>query len=66
MQDCSNCSEELGYDAGFDDPPKGEGHIAAVFNPEDGPSYVCSETRYYCSAECLLDDADNHPFGGGL
>lgn len=62
--DCSNpeCDGTLGYDAGWDDPPKGEGHITATFNPEDEPSFVVSEERTYCSVGCLIEDADNHPF----
>lgn len=61
----SECSTEFGYEIGWDDPPKGEGHITATFNPEDEPSFVVSEERYYCSPQCLLDDAENHPFNGG-
>ena len=32
---CLNCEEPLGYEVGWDDPPKGEGHITVTFNPED-------------------------------
>lgn len=66
MNECSNgdCEETFGYDAAMSDPPEGEGHIEAVFNSEDGPSYLVNETRYYCSVACLQADADNHPFGG--
>lgn len=60
---CSNCSKDFGYEIGWDDPPKGEGHIEVVFNPEDEPSYVVGETRHYCSINCLEEDTEEIPFG---
>lgn len=59
---CGNCEESLGYDADWDDPPKGEGHIEVTWNPADEPSFVVGETRYYCSPECLLSDLDALPY----
>ena len=60
---CSHCDEEFGYEVGWDDPPKGEGHIQVTWNPADKPSFVVGETRKYCSIECLTQDSDSHPFG---
>ena len=37
---CSNCGEPFGYEIGWDDPPKGEGHIEVTWNPADEPSFV--------------------------
>ena len=62
---CKTCGGEIGYDTGFDDPPEGEGHIEAVWNPSDEPSYVVGASRLYCSINCLVDDADELPFEGG-
>jgi len=59
---CSNCEEPLGYEVGWDDPPKGEGHITVTFNPEDEPAYVVGEERNYCSIPCLVEDAEDLPF----
>lgn len=59
---CSHCGEGFGYEPGWDDPPKGEGHIEVTFNPADEPSYIVGEMRNYCSVECLLAELDELPF----
>ncbi|WP_135829989.1 hypothetical protein [Halorussus halobius] len=58
MLDCSNedCDEEFSYDAGFDDPPEGAGHIEVTHNPPDDPSWMVAETFHYCSVSCLRED----------
>jgi len=60
--ECSNCESEFDYDTGWDDPPKGKGHITATFNPEDEPGFVVSEERHYCDINCLLEDSEDMPF----
>jgi len=61
---CSQCQESLGYEAGWDDPPKGEGHIEVIWNPADKPDFIVSETRTYCSVECVLVERDELPLSG--
>ena len=63
VENCTTCQEPFGYDVTFDDPPEGEGHINVKHNPSDEPDFVVSTTGHYCSVECMLKDADNHPFG---
>jgi hypothetical protein len=63
--ECSNCGTNFGYEIGWDEPPKGDGHIEVTWNPADEPSFVVGETRHYCSAKCLIQDSEAHPFGGG-
>lgn len=58
---CSNCGESFGYEIGWDDPPKGKGHIEVLWNPADEPSFVVGETRRYCSIACLKADRDDFP-----
>lgn len=59
---CANCDDPFGYEIGWDDPPKGEGHIEVEWNPADEPDFVVGEIRHYCSPDCLIQDLNEIPF----